>query len=189
MTGWCLEVQQISVEGEILLSSGILVLDLVRHLSSEKLSKSTVVIFQTLQPLCGELDDQLTLLGYNPVAICQISQGNVTVFQHTGLHDDFLLLSGVLLLQPRVISLSPQHHQVISMAEQFVDRIRVQLQPITNSAERIGYLVVHSSKVIYGEVESRQRCHPVMSYSIQVRGGHHVSKRVVVGLHAEWLVL
>ena len=189
MTGCCLEVQQTSVEGEIPLSSGVLALDLVRHLSSEKLSKSTVVVFRMLQPLCGELDDRLTLLGYNPVAICQISQGNATVFQHTGLHDDFLLLSGMLLHQPRVVSLGPRHHRVISMAEQFTDRIRVQLQPFTNSAERIGYLVVRSSEVLYGEVESHQRCHPVMSYSIQVRGGHHISKRVVVGLHAEWLVL
>ena len=164
-------------------------MDLVRHLSSEKLSKSTVVVFRMLQPLCGELDDWLTLLGYNLVAIHQISQGNATVFQHTGLHDDFLLLSGVLLHQPRVISLCPRHHRVISMAEQFVDRIHVQLQPITNSAECISYLVVHSSEVLYGEVESHQRCHPAMSYGIQVRGGHHVSKRVVVGLHAEWMVL
>ena len=115
MTGRCLEVQQTSVEGEILLLSGVLALDLVRHLSSEKLSKSTVVIFQMLQPLCGESDDQLTLLGYNPMAIHQILQGNVTVFQHTGLHDDFLLLSGMLLDQPRVISLGPWHHRVISM--------------------------------------------------------------------------
>ena len=189
MTGRCLEVQQASVEGEILLSSGAQVLDLVRNLSSEKLSKSTVVVFQTLQPQCGELDDQLTLLGYNPVAIRQISQGNATVFQHMGLHDDFLLLSSVLLHQPQVISLGPWHHQVISMAEQFTDKICVQLQPVTNSAEHIGYLVVCSSEVLYGEVESRQRCHPAMSYSVQVRGGHHKSKRVVVGLHTEWLVL
>ena len=164
-------------------------LDLVRHLSSEKLSKSTVVVFWMLQPLCGELNDWLTLLGYNPVAIHQISQGNTTVFQHTGLHDDFLLLLGMLLHQPQVVSLSPQHHRVISMAEQSADRIRVQLQPVTNSAECIGYLVVHSSEVLYGEVESCQRCHPGMSYGIQVGGGHHISKRVVVGLHMEWLVL
>ena len=179
MTGHRLQVQQTSVEGEILLSSGVLALDLVRHLFSEKLSKSTVVIFWMLQPLCGELDDRLTLLGYNPVAICQISQGNTTVLQHTGLHDDFLLLSGVLLHQLWVVSLGPQHHRVISVAEQFADRIGVQLQPVTNSAERIGYLVVHSSEVLYGEVESRQRCHPAMSYGIQVRGGHHISKRLV----------
>ena len=89
-------------------------LDLVRHLSLEKLSKSTVVIFWMLQPLCGELDDRLTLLGYNPGAIRQISQGNVTVFQHMGLHDDFLLLSGVLLHQPWVISLGP--HTIGSLA-------------------------------------------------------------------------
>ena len=80
MTGHCLEVQQTSVEGEILLSSGILVLDLVRHLSLEKLSKGTVVILRVLQPLSGESDNRLTLLGYNPVAILQILQGNATVF-------------------------------------------------------------------------------------------------------------
>ena len=79
-TGHCLEVQQTSVEGKILLSSGILLLDLVRHLSSEKLSKGTVVILRALQPLSGELDNRLTLLGYNPVAIRQIPQGNTTVF-------------------------------------------------------------------------------------------------------------
>ena len=80
MTGHCLEVQQTSVEGKILLSSGILALDLVRHLSSEKLSKGTMVILWVLQPLSGESDNQLTLLGYNPVAIRQIPQGNATVF-------------------------------------------------------------------------------------------------------------
>ena len=80
MTGHCLEVQQTSIEGKILLSSGILALDLVRHLSSEKLRKGTVVILHAFQPLSGESDNQLTLLSYNPVAICQDPQGNVTVF-------------------------------------------------------------------------------------------------------------
>ena len=127
MTGRCLEVQQTSVEGEILLSSSILASDLVRHLSLEKLSKGTMVILRVLQPLSGESDNRLTLLGYNPVAIRQIPQGNVTVLQHTGLHDDFLFLSGVLLHEPWIVSLGPRHHQILSMAEQLMDRICVQL--------------------------------------------------------------
>ena len=189
MTGRCLEVQQTSDEGKILLLSGILVLDLVRHLSLEKLSKSTVVILQALQPLSGELDNRLTLLGYNPVAISQIAQCNMTVFQHVGLHDDFLLLSGMFLHEPGIVSLSPQHRGIVRMAEQLTDRIRVQRQPVANSAECISYLVVCSSEILYGEVESCQGCHPAMSYCIQVRGGHHVGKRIVVSLYAEWLVL
>ena len=60
---WCLKVQQSSVEDEILLSGGILVQDLVRYLSLEKLSKGAMVILRTLQPLCGESDNWLTLLG------------------------------------------------------------------------------------------------------------------------------
>ena len=127
MTGHCLEVQQTSVEGEILLSSSILVLDLVRHLSLEKLSKGTMLVLGALQPLSGELDNWLTLLGYNPVAIPQILQGNATVLQHTGLHDDFLFLSGVLLHEPQIVSLSLQHHWILSVAEQLTDRVRVQL--------------------------------------------------------------
>ena len=80
MTGCCLEVQQTLVEGEILLSSGILALDLIRHLSSEELSESTVVILWAFQPLTGESDDRLTLLGCNPVAVSQIAQHDMTVF-------------------------------------------------------------------------------------------------------------
>ena len=53
-----------------------------------------MVILWVLQPLSGESDNWLTLLGYNPVAICQIPQGNVTVLQHTGLHDVFPALVG-----------------------------------------------------------------------------------------------
>ena len=189
MTRRCLEVQQTSVEGEILLSSGILALDLVRHLSSEKLSKSTVVILRVFQPLSGESDNQLTLLGYNPVAISQVVQCDMTVFQHAGLHDNFLLLSGMFLHESGIISLSPRHRGIIRMAEQLMDRIRVQLQPVTNSAECVSFLVVCSSEILYGEVESCQGCHPAMSYCIQVRGGHHVRKRIVVSLYVEWLVL
>ena len=189
MTGHCLEVQQTSAEGEILLSSGILVLDLVRHLSSEKLSKSTLVVLRALQPLSGESDNQLTLLGYNPVAISQIAQCNTTVFQHAGLHDDFLLLSGMFLHEPGIVSLSPRHCGTVRMAEQLTDKICVQLQPVTNSAECISYLVVCSSEILYGEVESCQGCHPAMSYCIQFRGGHHVGKRIVVSLYTERLVL
>ena len=187
--GHCHEVQQTSAEGKILLSSGILALDLVRHLSSEKLSKSTVVILRALQPLSGESDNQLTLLGYNPVAVSQIAQCNTTVFQHTGLHDDFLLLLGMFLHEPGIISLGPRHRGVIRMTEQLTDRIRVQLQPVANSAECISYPVVCSSEILYGEVESCQGCHPAMSYCIQVRGGHHIGKRIVVSLYAEQLVL
>ena len=164
-------------------------LDLVRHLSSEKLSKSTVVILRVIQPLSGELDNRLTLLGYNPVAISQIAQCNTTVFQHVGLHDDFLLLSGMFLHEPGIISLGPRHHGIIRMAEQLADRIRVQLQPVANSAECISYLVVCSSEILYGEVESCQGCYPAMSYCVQVRGGHDVGKRIVVSLYAEQLVL
>ena len=123
MAGHCLEVQQTSVEGEILLSSGILVLlDLVRHLSSEKLSKSTVVILWAFQPLSGESDNRLTLLGYNPVAISQVAQHDTTVFQHVGLHDDFLLLLGMLLHESGIISLGPWHCGIVRMAEQLTDR-------------------------------------------------------------------
>ena len=117
MTVCCLEVQQTSVEGEILLLSGILVLDLVRHLSPEKLSKSTVVILWVLQPLSGESDNWLTLLGYNPMAIGEIMQCNMTVLQHAGLHNDFLLLSSMFLHEPGSISLGPQYRGVIRMAE------------------------------------------------------------------------
>ena len=63
MTLCCLEVQQTSFEGEILLSSGVLVLYLVGYLPLEELSKSTVVIFRMLQPLLGESNNRLTLLG------------------------------------------------------------------------------------------------------------------------------
>ena len=63
MTRCCLEVQQASVEGEILLSSRVLMLYLIRYLPSEKISKGTVVVFWMFQPLCGESDDWLTLLG------------------------------------------------------------------------------------------------------------------------------
>ena len=129
-------------------------LDLVRHLSSEKLSKSMVVILRALQPLGGESDNWLTLLGYNLVAISQIAQCNTTVFQHAGLHNNFLLLSCMFLHEPGIISLGPQHHWIIRMAEQLTDRIRVKLQPVANSAERISYLVVCSSEILYGEVES-----------------------------------
>ena len=188
MTGHCLEVQQTSVEGEILLSSGILALDLVRHLSSEKLSKSSVVILWAFQPLSGESDNRLTLLGYNPVAISQVAQCDTTVFQHAGLHDDFLLLSGMFLHESGIISLGPWHHGIVRMAEQLMDRIRVQFQPVTNSAECISDLVVCSSEILYGEVKSCQECHPVMSHCVQVRGGHHIGKRIVVSLYAEWLV-
>ena len=107
MTGRCLEVQQTSAEGEILLSSGILALDLVRHLSLEKLSKSSVVILWAFQPLSGESDNRLTLLGYNPVAISQVAQRDMTLFQHVGLHDDFLLLSGMFLHESLIVGLSP----------------------------------------------------------------------------------
>ena len=79
-TQCCLDIQQASVEGEILLLSGILTLYLVGYLSFEKISKSTVVIFRMLQPFYGKSDDRLTLLGYNPVAVCQISQGKAAVF-------------------------------------------------------------------------------------------------------------
>ena len=75
------------------------------------------------------------------------------------------------------------------MAEQLADRIRVQLQPVTNSAECISYLVVCPSEILYGEVESCQRCHPAVSYGIQVSDGHHVGKGIVVSLDAKWLVL
>ena len=51
MTWCCLEVEQTSVEGEILLLSGALPLNLVGHLPLEKLSKSTVVILWMLQTL------------------------------------------------------------------------------------------------------------------------------------------
>ena len=88
LTRCCLEVQQASVEGEILLSSGVLTLYLIGYLSFEKIGKSTVVVFRMLQPFCGKSDDQLTLLGYNPVAVHQISQGKAAVLQHTGLHND-----------------------------------------------------------------------------------------------------
>ena len=97
MTQCCLEVQQASVEGEVLLSSCVLMLYLIWYLSLEKISKGTVVVFRTFQPLCGKSDDRLTLLGYNPVAICQISQGKVAVLQHTGLHDNLLFLLGMFL--------------------------------------------------------------------------------------------
>ena len=102
-------------------------LDLVRHLFSEKLSKSTVVILWMFQPLSGESDNRLTLLGYNPVAISQVAQCNTTVFQHVGLHDDFLLLSGMFLHESGIVSLGPQHRGIIRMAEQLTDRICVQL--------------------------------------------------------------
>ena len=171
------------------MSSSILALDLVRHLSSEKLSKSTVVILRAFQPLSGESDNWLTLLGYNPVAIGQIAQCNTTVFQHAGLHDDFLLLLGMFLHESGIISLGPQHRGIIRMVEQLTDRIRVQLQPVANSAECISYLVVSSSEILYGEVESCQECHPAMSFCVQVRGGHHVRKRIVVSLYVERLVL
>ena len=164
-------------------------LDLIRHLSSEKLSKSTVVILQAFQPLSGESDNRLTLLGYNPVAISQITQRDMTVFQHAGLHDDFLLLTGMFLHESGIVSLGPQHHGIVRMAEQLTDRIHVQLQPVANSAEYVSYLVVCSSEILYGEVESCQGCHPAMSYCIQVRGGHHVHKMIVVSLYAERLVL
>ena len=62
MAQCCLKVEQTSVENEIFLSSGILVLDLVRHSPLEKLGNSAMVIFQMLQPLCGESDNWLTLL-------------------------------------------------------------------------------------------------------------------------------
>ena len=95
----------------------------------------------------------------------------------------------MLLHDSWIVSLGPWHHRVIGMTEQLVDRIRVQLQPVTNSAECVGYLVVRSTEVFYGEVESCQGCHPVVSYGIQVRGGHYVGKRIVVSLHTKWLVL
>ena len=142
MTGHCLEVQETSAEGKILLSSSILALHLVRYLFSEKLSKSTVVVLWVLQPLSGESDNRLTLLGYNPMAISQIAQCNTTVFQHAGLHDDFLLLSGMFLHEPGIIGLSPQHCGILRMAEQLTDRIHVQLQPVANSAECVSHLVV-----------------------------------------------
>ena len=158
-------------------------------MSSEKLGKSTVVILWAFQPLSGESDNQLTLLGYNPVAISQVVQCDMTVFQHAGLHDHFLLLLGMFLHESGIVSLGPQHRGIVRMAEQLMDRICVQLQPVANSAECISYLVVCSSEILYGEVESCQGCHPAMSYCIQVRGGHHVCKRIVVSLYAEWLVL
>ena len=153
VTGHRLEVQQTSVEGEILLSSGILALDLVRHLSSEKLHKSSVVILWAFQPLSGESDNWLTLLGNNPVASSQLAQCNTTVFQHAGLHDDFLLLSGVFLHESRIVGLSPWHRRIFGMAEQLTDRIHVQFLPVANPAECISNLVVCSSEVLYGEVE------------------------------------
>ena len=69
------------------------------------------------------------------------------------------------------------------MAEQITDRIHVQFQPVANSAECVSDLVVCSSEILYGEVESCQGCHPAMSHCIQVRGGHHVGKRIVVSLY------
>ena len=188
MTGCHLEVQQTSVEGEILLLSSILALDLVRHLSLEKLSKSSVVILRAFQPLSGESDNWLTLLGYNPVAISQVVQCDMTVFQHVGLHDDFLLLLGMFLHESGIIGLGPWHCGIVRMAEQLTDRICVQFQPVANSTECISDLVC-SSEILYGAVESCQGCHPVMSHCFQVRGGHHVRKRIVVSLYAEWLVL
>ena len=123
---------------------------------------------------------------YNPVAISQVVQCNTTVFQHVGLHDDFLLLSGMFLHESRVVSLGPRHRWILEMAEQLTDRICVQFQPVANSAECVSDLVVCSSEILYGEVESCQGCHPAM---FQVRSGHHVCKRIVVSLHMEWLVL
>ena len=188
MTGHHLEVQQTAVEGEILLLSGILALDLVGYLSSEKLHKSSVVILRAFQPLSGESDNQLTLLGYNPVAISQVAQCDMTVFQHAGLHDDFLLLYGVFLHESRVVGLSPWHCGILGMAEQLTDRIPVQFQPVANPAECVSNPVVYSLEVLYGEVESCQGCHPAVSHCIQIRGGHHVRKRIVVSLHMERLV-
>ena len=187
--GIVLRYNRTYVEGEILLLSGILALDLVRHLSSEKLSKSTVVILRAFQPLSGESDNWLTLLGYNPVAISQVAQHDMTVFQHAGLHEDFLLLSGMFLHESRIVSLGPRHCGIVRMAEQLTDRICVQLQPVANSAECVSYLVVCSLEILYGEVESCQGCHLAMSYCIQVRGGHHVRKRIVISLYVERLVL
>ena len=78
-TRCCFEVQQASLEGEILLSGSVLMLYLIRYLSFEKIGKGTVVVFRMLQPFCGKSDDRLTLLGYNPVAVHQISQCKAAV--------------------------------------------------------------------------------------------------------------
>ena len=75
-----LKVRQASVEGEVFLSSSILALDLVGHSPLEELGKGAVVILQVLQPLRGKSDYRLTLLGPDPVAICQVTHGEVTIF-------------------------------------------------------------------------------------------------------------
>ena len=52
MAWCCLKVQQTSLESEIFLSGSILVLDLVRHLSLEKLGKGAMAILQITSSLC-----------------------------------------------------------------------------------------------------------------------------------------